>query len=397
MASLATSLIGPVLGGIGGALSKRSSDKANRRAADQAAFKPFNINGAGGNVTFGPNGQANVEGDAQSRMFQQGFGDVFSQIQAGQAGNQGAINTGNQFGANLGNFFNQANAQGDPSSAMNAANQFAQFSNNNAQFGQQAGQNANFLSNQFGQAQGGRNEGLAQSLFGQAGNVFGNSNFDANVADQLQRQRTFARPAEERAVNSKFQNLFNRGQLGSTGGAQQIGELALAQENADINRVNSANAFGNQLTQQNRQFGLQNLAQGQSFRGQDDAFNASRAQLFGNQAQNFMNFGQNAGQQGMGAIFAGNELNNTRGQQRLANAGQIFGFGQQADQANFQRQLGAFQANSQGNTDLRNLIAMGGNLGAAQARAGANQGIFTARTGGSAAGSFLSGLGEAFS
>jgi hypothetical protein len=146
--------------------------------------------------------------------------------------------------------------------------------------------------------------------------------------------------------------------------------------------------------QQNRQFGLQNMAAGQGFRAQDDAFNLQRAGLFGNQAQNFMNFGQQAGGQGFGAAVTGSQLANTRGQQRLANAGQLFGFGQQAGQQQFGQMLGAFGANTQQNADLRNLIALGGNLGSAGASAGANQGGFTSQTGGSAAGTFLSGLGK---
>jgi len=388
-----TALVGGVVSGLGGLLSSNSNNAAMDAASQQAAFNPWNINGAGGNVTFGPDGQASVTGDAQSQMFQQGFGNLFSQLSQGGGGNQGAINFGNLMGDNFGNFFNQANQAGDPSSAVNAANQFGQFSAQNAQFGQQAGQNAFNLSNMFGTAQGGRNEGLAQAAFGRANNAFANSNFDQNASDMIARQRAFARPGEDRAVNDKFQNLFSRGALSSTGGERQLGELALSQELADIQRVNSGEAFGNQLTQQNRQFGLQNMMQGQGFRNQDDQFNAQRAGLFGQMGQNLMNFGQQSGQQGMNAMFAGNQLTNSRGQQRLQNAGQMFGFGQQANMQNMQQMLQAFGANSQGNADLRNLIALGGNLGAAGAQAGANQARYTSQTGGSPFGSFLTGFG----
>jgi len=386
--------LGAAAMGVGGAMSAAAEQKAAAEAAGMSQFDGFNVQGAGGSVQFGPNNQVGVTADAQTRMFQQGFGDLFSQIQSGQAGNQGFINMANQIGNNMGGFFDQAGQAGNPNSAVNAANQFGLFSAQNAQFGQMAGQNALNTANMFGQAQGGRNEGLAMGAFGRANDAFGNSNFDTNVADMIARQRAFARPGEERAVNDKFQNLFSRGALSSTGGERQLGELALSQELADIQRVELGTQFGNQLTQQNRMFGMQNLQQGQGFRAQDDAFNAQRAQMFGGFGQNLLGFGQNAGQQGMGAMFAGNNLVNSRGQQRLQNAQGIFGFGQQAQNQNFQQQLGMFGANSQINSDMRNLIALGGNLGQMQASAGANAGNFLMDGAGSPFGSFMSGAGE---
>lgn len=386
-------LIGPAIGAVGGLFSKNASDGAMSAASNQAAFNPFNISGAGGNVTF-DNGQANVTGDAQSQMFQQGFGNLFSQLSSGQGGNQGMIDFGNQIGNNMGGFFNQANAMSDPTSAMNAAGMFNQFANQNAQFGQQQGMNQMNLANMFGQQQGGRNEGMAQNMFGAGQQMLGNTDFSQLSADNLAATRAAARPAEERAVNSKFQNLFSRGQLGTTGGAQQLGALSQAQEQADLQRVLGSQQMGMNLQNQQFGMGMGMMGQGQSFRGQDDQFNAQRAQMFGNMGQNMMGFGQGAGQQGMNAAFMGNELMNNRGQQRMANAGQMFGFGQGAQQQNFNQMVGSMGANSQMNADMRNLIALGGNLGSAGASAGANQAQYTAATGGSPMGGMLSTLGS---
>jgi hypothetical protein len=77
---------------------------------------------------------------------------------------------------------------------------------------------------------------------------------------ELDLLRSQARPAEERAVNAKFQNLFSRGQLGTTGGANQIGALASAQENADIGRQLAA-------TQTAQAQQAQNFATGQGLLG----------------------------------------------------------------------------------------------------------------------------------
>ena len=382
-----TALIGGAVSAVGGLLSANAQKKAAAKAAAGAQFNPFNISGAGGSVNF-QDGAASVQADARTQQFQNAFGSQFQTL-AGQAG-QGQQLVQNQ----LGGFFDQAGVAGDPSSAVNAANIFSNFSAQNAQFGQQGGQQAFGLASQFGQAQGGRNEGLAQNLFGFGQQALANTDFSSLAADQLARSRALARPGEDRAVNAKFQNLFGRGILSSTSGARQLGELGLTQELADINRVGQSEQFANQLGQQNRQFGLAAFGQGQGFRAQDDQFNLSRAGLFGNVGQGLLNFGQQAGQQGLQAQFGASNLVNTRGQQRLSNASSLFGFGQQANQQNFQQQLGLFGANRGINQDLRQLIALGGNLGSSQATAGAAAGQFTTQGGISPFGSFLGGAGE---
>ena len=62
-----TALIGTALSLGGSLLSNNASNAANQNAADAAQFNPFNISGAGGNVTF-QDGAASVTGSQQQRL-----------------------------------------------------------------------------------------------------------------------------------------------------------------------------------------------------------------------------------------------------------------------------------------------------------------------------------------
>lgn len=386
------SFLPSIVSGVGGLLSSNSSRRANNRAADAAAFNPFNINGAGGSVRFGADNNISATLDPSQALLQQLFsGDAANSLQGGNsAGILDFIQNG--VGQQLPGIFQGAlDASGQL--PTNALNNFTNFSNANAGLGASQGIDALGLSRGFGTRQTGANEGVAQNLFGQGFNALNNTDFSSIASDQLARQRALARPGEDRAVNSKFQSLFNNGALGFTSGQRQIGELALSQELADINRVNSADQFANQLSQQNRQFGLGAVNQGLGARSQDQSFNLGAGNLFGNQALNLLNFGQGSAQAGAGAQLDLSNLTNSRGQQRLANATSLLGFGSDLDNQQFQRALGGFSANSQGNADLRNLIALAGNISGQASGAGANQAQFLAQNGGSPLGSFLSGLG----
>ena len=387
-----TAVVGAVAMGVGGAMKAKSEASAAKKAAARAKFKPFDLSGPGGSVSF--------DGQDISATFdptQQQFQDIFSQnaanIAGGNAGSQGFVNFGNQVGSNVGQQF-----QGAQNASFNtpdqAFQQFGNFSAQNAQFGQGAGMSALAAANQFGQAQTGQNEGAAQGLFGQGFNALNNSNFDDNVSAMIDRQRAFARPGEDRAVNSKFQNLFNRGALSSTGGERQLGELALSQELADIQRVNSGEQFGQQLTQQNRQFGLSAIQQGFGARQQDSQFNLGRANLFAQQGQQLMNFGGQQAQAGLNSAVGQSQLGNERAQQRLSNANTQFGFGQNADQQNINQLLQMFGGTSQLNSDIRNQTALAGNISAQAAAANSKSAQFLANSGQSVGGSFLSGLGQ---
>lgn len=380
--------------GVGGAMNAKSQQDMAKRAAAGAQFNPWNVSGAGGVVDFS-NGQINANFDRAGQFRNNAFQDMFMNIAGGGGFGQQAAQYANDIGTSqLAPAFWGAQ-EASQQIPVDAANLFSQYSADNAAFGQNFGMNALAQASNFGGKQTGINEGLAQGLFSQAQNAF-SQDFSGIAADQLARSRQLARPAEERAVNAKFQNLFNRGALSSTGGERQIGELALAQEQADINRQFGADQFANQLLQQNRQFGLNAIGQGLQGRSLDQNFNLGAGQLFAGMGQNALNFGQNAGLQGLNAQFGLSDMINSRGQQRLANVQNLLGFGNQLTQSNLNQMLGIQGGMSMQNADLRNLIALGINAGGQGAAAGANAGNLMMQGAGSPFGSFLEGIGGGY-
>jgi hypothetical protein len=387
-----TAAVGAVAIGVGGAMKAKSAKSAAKKAANASKFNPFNIQGAGGNVTF--DGQnITQELSAGQQSFADFFGQRAAELQADPA-NQRFLDFANQLGnEGIPQAFAGANAASQfvPGQAFQ---EFGNFAGTNAAFGQAGGMNALAAANQFGQAQTGINEGVAQGLIGQGFGALGQTDFGQVSADMIARQRAFARPGEERAVNAKFQNLFNRGALSSTGGERQIGELALSQELADIQRVNQGEQFGNLLAQQNRQFGLSAIQGGLGARQQDVASNLGRAGLFAGVGQNLLGFGQQAAQQGLQSQIGFSDLINSRAQQRLSNATSLFGFGQQADQQNLNQILQMFGGQQALDQSLREQTALAGNISSQAAQANARRGQFLNQTGTSPLGSFIGGVGQ---
>ena len=328
----------------------------------------------------------------------QAFLDNFSahalnNLRGGMFG-QGAIDFGNALGQNIGSFFNNAQAASDPTSAVNAGNYFQNFAVQNALFGQQQGMNMLGAAQQFGMNPAGVNEGIAQQANQLGLASLNNTDFSQLAADQVARMRTLARPAEEQAVNSKFQNLFNRGTLSATSGERQIGELAQAQEFADIARIDAAEKFAQGLAAQNQRFGLNALGTGLAARGQDANFNAQMASMFGNLGQGMLNFGQGAGQTQFNTAAGMNELINSRGQQRLANAQSLMGFGGGLYNQGIDQTLGLFGGTRGINADLRSLIGLSLQGGDMRAQAGARQGGFHMQGAISPMGSLLGSVGS---
>ncbi len=379
---------------VGGAMKARAQSKAAKRAAKMAQFNPYDITGAGGRVTFGPDGQAQVRDDAQMAMFREMFGTQAANLLGGNAFGQGVTNFANVAGNELmpGLFSGALDASfATPDQAFQ---QFGDYAATNALFGQAGGMSALAQAQDFGTRETGINEQYAQQLFGFGQEALGQTDFRDVSEAQIARQRQLARPMEERAVNSKFQNLLNRGVLSQTGGQRQVGELALAQEQADIMRVGAGEQFANMLAQQNRQFGLSAMGAGFGAREQDRLSNLQRANLFAGVGQNLLGFGQGAAQQGLASQVQFSDMINSRGQQRLANISQLLGFGQGMQQQNINAALGLFGGIRGMNADLRNLIALGGNLGGQQSAAGAQAGQFLMQGANSTGGAFLSGVGS---
>lgn len=379
---------------IGGAMKASAQNKAMKNAANAAQFNPYNVNGAGGNVTFGRNNTVNVTADPMMQQFQGMFGQqAMNMFGPGQYG-IGGINFGQQAGIEFLPQMFQSAMNASMQTPDQAANMFSQNAANQALMGQDVGQGFLGMAQQMGLQQTGANEGQAQQLFGAGFNALNNTDFSQLADQQIALQRQYARPMEERAVNDKFQSLFNSGALGATGGQRQIGELALAQEQADIQRVMGAQQFANMLGQQNQAFGLSAIGQGFNARQMDQTFNQNAANLFGGLGMNMLNYGAGQAQAGLNAQFGLSDMLNTRGQQRLANVQQVLGLGAGLQQGNINSALGLFGGNLAINDQLRQLMALGGNIGGQQAAAGAQQAQYLSQTGGSPFGSFLGGLGS---
>lgn len=163
---------------------------ANRQAARGALLQPFEFSGVAGSRGLLGNGVGEVDSG--------GLADIESLF-------LGAIQPG----------FQEGNQSLDPNVTLDASNPFFAAANQELE-------------------QGSRD-------FGQLAN------------DRLDLLRSQARPAEQRAANNLADRLFSSGQLGTTGGAQIFGELALSQEQADIGRQLAAFDFASQERQQNFQ------------------------------------------------------------------------------------------------------------------------------------------------
>lgn len=238
----------------------------------------------------------------------------------------------------------------------------------------QVGQNldsiAGGMPSQYGTQMGDQFNSQATSALGQLGS-FNPNQLASDYANNLRAQ---AAPGEQNAANNLAQSLFNSGRLGSTGGAQLMGELGKSLANADIGRT----IAGQQLAGQ-EQSRLAGLAQNFGQAGEGINLNAFNANLQGAQAAGGLQgmlasiLGQQGGldQQAYNQTYQTNQagydravqmqglgynqgLNTT--QQRFANAMQLFGGVQGQNSAALQQQqnlmqnenlgLNAYQANS---------------------------------------------------
>ena len=366
------------------------SSKKQGRDAQGAQFDPANVSGTSGTATFGPDGALSLQsgGDTgriqdailgNARNLAEGGATEFG-LQQRQTGMEGLPDAFQQFlAANQGRV--------TPEQALQAAGVFGDIRRGQSQFGQQ-GLNAGFGSPSAG--------GLTNFATGAAAGLLNPGaipSFNELAGERLSSLRAAARPGEDRAVNAKFQSLFNKGALGSTGGANQIGALAQAQEQADLGRVINSQDFANSQQNQLRGFQLQGQGLGANLLGQafgGIAQDQSRGLGLANIGANLFNQqGQTTAAQ-LGAFQTADAANLSRAGGRVNAFQDIFGFGNQALGSDLQligQGLGQSQSIEQTLLDQGRL---GASIGQSQAVGGANA---AALSPGSAFGGALQGIG----
>lgn len=168
--------------------------------------------------------------------------------------------------------------------------------------------------------------GLAGEIAGAGGELLRGAqapSFNQLAAERLASLRAQARPAEERTTQAALERLFAQGRLGTTGGQRALGELARAQEEADISRSIAAQDFAQQQ---------QNIAAQQALQQQQLGAGLLGTGLAG---QQFL------AQQGQGLLGMGAQVGQF-GRTLGADIGQFgVGLGEQARQADIRNILAA--------------------------------------------------------
>lgn len=359
-------------GAIGGAIiSGNAQEDAANAAARAAQFSPFAIQTglggtgvettpgfAGGRLTSALSPQLGV---AQSSLAGQ-FAGLTTQTGPEQRAIEGALGAQERMGLRLGS-----------RGIMGVQGAFGDLEGQFAGAGGRDEAALAELRSGLGRAAGGVGRG-ADVAFDQAQGLLGRD-FGQVREDELGLLRAQARPAEERAVNAKFQNLFSTGRLGTTGGIRGLGELARVQEQADIGRQLAA-------TQTAQGLRGQNLAAGSGFLGLSQQGDIAQAGIRSDAARGLF-----------GAETGLTERGLSRGQQRLSAAEGLFGFGTEASGVGLdraERTLGSALTLDDAN---RANLALSINAGSGQAAAGGNVANAILAGGGSNVGSFFQSAG----
>lgn len=387
MGGVTTALIGGGAALAGNILQSNARRSAANAAADAAQFRPFNLGGAFGDVFFDPRGAAyfNENPDisaARGRL--RDFGT--------QAGLELPGMLESQMLAAQGLPTDFLGAQFDTDAALrqvrNAVGGFTSGANTLGRAANRLGGEVLGIGTGAGVA-----DNVANFAIGQGAGLLSGGIGDV-VGDTLSRLRAQARPAEERAVNSRVQSLFNRGTLSDTSGARALGELALTQENADIQRQQLAEGLGLQRFSANQNAGQGLLGMGAGNLLQGRSLQQQLASLYGANQLGGINARSGLLSNILNANLQGANALQSRGARRLANAQGLLGFTQQFDT----NQLNQYLASTQGmlnlNADARAAIGLGGNIGGQQAAAGANQAQALLSNNASPFGGFLGGLGN---
>ncbi|MDJ0764855.1 MAG: hypothetical protein QNJ97_17875 [Myxococcota bacterium] len=348
----------------GSAIQAGAQDRATDAAIEAAQFRPFDIFTPGGSAAF------NTQTDsvtASSPQLDQ-FGQLLQQNILGALDPSALSSRGFGLIPSLQNFSLEQLEGVDPNADLDAALGLRTDATGllSGQLGGLQAQLSGLAGNSLGISEGASVfDPFAQFALGRGQELL-QSDSQSVVDQTLQRLRNQARPAEERAVDSTVQSLFSRGVLGGTQTDRTLGELSLSQELADIQRQQVAEQVGLSRFQANQSAGQSLFGQGLGALGAGRDERRATANLFGNLG--LQSLGQQRGL--FGDQFAAStglaDFTASRGQQRLANLQNLFNFGQQAEGAQLQQGLAGISGQLQLNQDLRNLIALGGNLGGQQ-------------------------------
>lgn len=315
--------------------SSHQNANANQSAANQYAqqtkYNPYNISAGNSGVVFNGNNAA----ASLSPQYQQ----LQQQLTSGAGGLLGGL--GQQYGQNGGvnpylqSQFDQYNGQTMGSNAASLQ-----------PYGNLGPQLSSNVGDQFNATAGGFLGGLGS--------------FDPNQAAQSYSQnlRAQAAPGNQLAAENTAQGLFNSGRLGSTGGANVLGQLTQAQNQQDLGFQIAGQQYGGQ--EQNRLAGL-----AQSFGQAGTGINNQMAQTNDQMTNSAFNRASTINQMQYNQV-------NQRADARFQNAMQLFGAGQQGLQNQLQGGLGMLQGSQGLDQNLLNTIGMGGYLGGASSNANSN-------------------------
>lgn len=367
--------------------NKKSKRDANRRAARNIKYNPWSMDTGIGSVGVDP----------LTRKMTAGFDPTtqnMRDLMMSNASMFGGQDAPNMALANWG--FNQANTD-MPGAYAGAQDSLSLNPYALNQYDQQMGMG---MGNMFGAAQGalgqagryamgmGPGQMESQMMFGQGMGLLGSQpqSYQQVADQQLALLRQQAAPQEEQSRNALMNKLFSMGQLGGSGGGMMLNQFGQGLGQADLARQVTAQNFGNSLYSQDLQASLQrqgigaNLMQG----GQQGMF----------QGTELMNQLGQTGIQGMGMYgdMANQMYSNrmgyqdaiaSRGQQRMANAMQLFGLGSDAYTQNVQNLNQLNQGMLGHSAQLIDLMGLSSKQGEIEANVGAMKGPYTAKTAGS--------------
>lgn len=345
------SLAGSLLGKKGGGAAK-IRPMSSYSALGQVDFTPGTKRQAGSiNARFDPQSQQfydSLQSQASGLLSPQDFNTMF-----GQSLQQGVAP---QIGGTYDNFQNFNLGTGGAQQLLAA------------QLGQQQGLFSGIGMAGIGAAFNGQQASqYTNPLFAQGAGMIG-QDYSGLQQQQLGLMRDQARPEEERAVNAKFQNLFNRGQLGTTGGAQGIAQLASAQEGADIQRQLSSMQFAQGLQAQNSQIGQSLFGLGLQGLGQDQ----NQALALGQLGQGFLSQVPGLQQSVFQSQGAADQFGLSAAQSRMQAAQGLFGFGQTAQDASVSNATNRLNIAGNMQNQLNNQSQLALSAAGMQAQAGAN-------------------------